>query len=88
MLTGNVQPVLMQVTSAVGEGSKAVISAADQWEVSSHATFYFPILRSISGVQRPERFGPNPQCPLQGAFDVQARHTRYSPLHRTTSASF
>lgn len=31
--------MLTQVTSAIGEGSSAVISSSDQWEVTRNATF-------------------------------------------------
>jgi len=32
---------------------------------------HFSTLTSVSGIQRFECFGPNPQCSLQGVFDVQ-----------------
>ena len=34
--------MLTQVTGVIGEGSSAVISSSDQWEVTRNATFIFP----------------------------------------------
>lgn len=41
----------MQVTSAIGEGSAAVISSSDQWEVNSIATLYLHTFKTVLGVQ-------------------------------------